>query len=124
MPTYDYRCQDCGTRFSLFYKTYADYDQAVPRCPECQSSALSRLITSVRFSRPSRDYTNMSSEEMLSVLDSGDSRQVGEMFQQIGGTLPELGNDFHEETEQLLKGESLEKVEKNLRDSENSTDDL
>jgi putative FmdB family regulatory protein len=123
MPTYDYRCQDCGTRFSLFYKTYADYDEAVPQCPECKSSALSRLITSVRFSKPSRDYSSMSSEEMLSVLDSGDSRQVGEMFQQIGGTSPEMGKDFHEATEQLLRGESMDKVEKNLRKSENSTNE-
>ena len=123
MPTYDYRCQDCGTRFSLYYKTYADYDQAVPRCPQCESSALSRLITSVRFARPSRDYTSMSSQEMLSVLDSGDSRQVGEMFQQVGGTSPELGADFHEATEQLLKGESMDKVEKNLRESGDSTEE-
>ena len=123
MPTYDYRCQDCGTRFSLSYKTYADYDQAVPHCPQCESSALSRLITSVRFAKPSRDYSGMSSEEMLSVLDSGDSRQVGEMFQQVGGKSPELGKDFHEATEQLLKGESMDKVEKNLRESGTTLDE-
>lgn len=123
MPTYDYRCQECGTRFSLSYKTYADYDRAVPQCPECESDALSRLITSVRFAKPSRDYTSMSSDEMLSVMDSGDSRQVGEMFQQIGGTSPEMGKDFHQATEQLLKGESMEKVEKNLRESGTTSDE-
>jgi putative FmdB family regulatory protein len=118
MPSYDYRCKDCGEQFSLFYKTYAEYDAATPRCPACESDVLSRLITSVRFAKPSRDYTGMSSKEMLSVLDSGDSRQVGEMFQQVGGGSPELGKEYHDATNQLLNGERIEKVEERLQDSD------
>ena len=118
MPTYDYRCKDCDEQFSLFYKTYAEYDSAEPRCPACESESLSRLITGVRFAKSSRDYTSLSSQEMLSVLDSGDSRQVGEMFQQVGGGSPELGKDYHDATNQLLKGERIDKVEKRLQASD------
>lgn len=103
MPNYDYRCQDCGARFTVFYKTYAEHDAAMPHCPQCDSAALSRLITGVAISRPTRDYTKMSQQEMLSVLDSGDSRQVGTMFQQVGATAPELGDAYHETTERLLR---------------------
>lgn len=115
MPDYDYKCKNCGQRFTLFYRTYADYDAASPACPHCGAAELSRLIRRVHISRPSRDYRSMSSHEMLSVLESGDSRQVGEMFQQVGGDSPELGTQYHETTQRLLGGESIEKVEKDLQ---------
>lgn len=115
MHSYDYRCKDCKTRFTLHYKTYKDYDAATPSCPECNSTALSRLIQSVSIQAQERDYTRLSSGEMLGVLESGDSRQVGEMFQQIGGASPELGVPYHEATQRLLKGEKMDKVEKDLK---------
>ena len=57
---------------------------------------------------------------MLSVFDSGDSRQVGEMFSQVGGTSPELGKQYHDAAEQLLKGKSMDGVEKDLQDRDRS----
>jgi putative FmdB family regulatory protein len=114
MPSYDYRCKQCGREFSLFYKTYKDYDVAVRICPHCGSAELSRVITRVAVQRPSRDFSQMSSNDMLSVLESGDSRQVGEMFRQVGGDAPDLGPEFHEATERLSKGESMESVERDL----------
>lgn len=117
MPSYDYQCKDCGERFNLFYKTYAAYDAAEKACPHCSSVALSRIINRVNVAAPSRDYGKMSSGEMLSVLESGDSRQVGEMFNQIGGADPRLGKDFHDTTKKLLDGESKDKVERDLQQS-------
>jgi putative FmdB family regulatory protein len=120
MPAYDYRCKDCGNRFSLFYKTYTAYDDATPTCPECDSAALSRLIGQINMQAPSQDFSKMSSNEMLSVMESGDSRQVGEMFQQVGGADPRLGKDYHDATQKLLKGESMDKVEHDLSDKQQS----
>lgn len=121
MHQYDYRCKECGQRFTLTYSSYADYDAATPQCTTCGSTRLSRLIQQVAIQRPAHDYTRMSSGEMLNVLDSGDSRQVGEMFQQIGGTSPELGVPYHEATQRLLQGEKMEKVERDLRAQESSS---
>ncbi|MFN8376488.1 MAG: zinc ribbon domain-containing protein [Anaerolineae bacterium] len=120
MPTYDYRCKDCGTAFTLFYKTYKDYDAAAKNCPHCGSADLSRLITRVTVAQPTRDYRKMSSGEMLSVLDSGNSREVGRMFEQVGGGAPELGADYHDTTQRLLNGEKAEKIERDLRASDSS----
>ena len=114
MPSYDFRCKNCRTKFTLSYKTYQDYDTAERVCPKCGSAELSRLITRVAIQRPTRDYSSMSSDEMLSVMESGDSRQVGEMFQQVGGSDPSLGADYHEATQRLLQGESMESVERDL----------
>jgi len=115
MPQYDFRCKHCKTRFSVFYKTYDDYDTATPECVNCGQTDLSRLITSVAINKPGHNYTNMSSNEMLSVLEAGDSRQVGEMFQQVGGGNPALGAQYHETTQKLLDGQNLNKVEKDLQ---------
>lgn len=85
MPEYDFRCDACAHRFTLRFKTYASYDAAALRCPECQAGELTRLITQVAIPKSGRDYRNMSSREMLSVLESGETRQVDEMFKQVGG---------------------------------------
>ncbi len=88
MPQYDFRCEACKLRFSVTYRSYADYDAASIACPECRSAELSRLITTVSVRRTGRDYGKLSSGEMLFVLESGDERQVNEMFKQIGGAAP------------------------------------
>lgn len=114
MHAYDFRCKDCKQRFTLTYKNYQEYDTATPVCPHCRSMNLSRLVGRVAIAKPAHDYTRMNSNEMLGVLESGDSRQVGEMFQQIGGASPELGVPYHEATQRLLKGDSMDKVEREL----------
>ncbi len=123
MPEYDYHCNQCGRSVTLFYKTYKDYDAATHTCPNCHSTDLTRLISRVAVARPSRDYANMSSDEMLSVLEGGDSREVGTMFEQVGAGDPSLGADYHEATQRLLRGESPENIERDLRTASTPGDD-
>jgi putative FmdB family regulatory protein len=116
MPTYDYRCNHCGRPFALIYKTYKDYEAAESHiCPHCQSSDTIRRIKRVAIAAPSRDLSNLSANEMLSVLDGGNSREVGKMFQQVADTTGEdLGESFNDATRRLSKGESIDKVERDL----------
>lgn len=85
MPEYDFRCDKCAHRFSVKYKTYAMYESAIARCPRCESAQLSRLISRVSIPKSRHDYRGMSSREMLSVLESGETGQVDEMFNQVTG---------------------------------------
>jgi len=41
MPTYDYRCKDCGHEFELFQSMK---DRPKRKCPECGKPKLERLI--------------------------------------------------------------------------------
>lgn len=116
MPAYDFRCTNCEEEFSLIYKSIKSYSEATPTCPNCQATDLKRIIREVNVQAPTRDFTRMDSKDMLSVFESGDSKQVGQMFDQIGGTNPALGADYHEATKKLLKGESLDTVEKGLQE--------
>jgi putative FmdB family regulatory protein len=118
MPMYDYRCNACGRPFALFYKTYKDYDAAQPVCPHCGSADVGRRIKRVAIASPSRDLSNLSSNEMLSVLDGGNSQEIGKLFQQVGDTAGvDMGETYTEATKRLLKGESVDKVERDLSES-------
>ena len=117
MPTDDYRCNQCGRTLALFYKTYKDYDGATPTCPHCDSADLTRLISRVAIQKAGRDYTTMSSDEMLSVMESGKPQEVGQIFEQLGQGEPSLGDDYHETTERLLKGDSPQRIEADLQAS-------
>jgi len=116
MPMYDYRCNHCGRKFALFYKSYKDYEAAtVFTCPHCQSSDVTRRISRVAIAQPSRDLSNLSADEMLSVLDGGNPREVGKMFQQVAESAGEdLGESFNDAARRLSKGESIDKVERDL----------
>lgn len=118
MPTYEYRCKNCGRKVSLFYKTYKQYDEATPTCTHCGSADLSRLISRVAIAKPGRDFSSMSETEMLNVLEGGNPQEMGRMMQQVmetaGGDASELGPEFQEATSRLLKGENPESIEKDL----------
>ena len=86
MPTYDFRCGACGAPFSLRFKSIAEYAVTAAQCPACDSLAVNRIINRVAISGVSRDYRNLSSNEMLSVLEGGDQRQVETMFSQVTGS--------------------------------------
>lgn len=117
MPTYEYRCNQCGRPVTLFYKTYREYDAAAPVCPHCQSTQLTRLISRVAIARQGRDFSRMSAGEMLNVLEGGNSTEVGQMFKQLGQDDASLGDTYHSATERLLKGEAVEKIERDLSEA-------
>ena len=114
MPAYDFRCNNCGDEFSLTFSSIKAYETSARICPNCQATDLDRIIRKVNVAAASRDFTKLNSSEMLGVFESGDSKQVGQMFDQIGGTNPALGLQYHEATKRLLKGESMDNVESSL----------
>lgn len=54
MPTYDYRCEDCGHEFELVL-SISEHDKTTPACPKCQSQRVQQTVTgfNVRTSRKS-----------------------------------------------------------------------
>ena len=118
MPAYDYRCDQCGTAFTRFYKSYAAYDAATPTCTACGSADVTRQITGVNIGkgRANHNYADMNANQMLSVLESGDSKAVGEMMRQVGeGTSKSaLGEDYQNAADALSRGVSTKQVERDL----------
>lgn len=102
MPSYDFRCKQCGTEFTKFYKSYKSYEAATPTCPACTSQALSRVIKRVNVQAPTRDYAKMNANEMLSVLESGDKKQVDALYKQVSGT-SQMGATLHEKAQKTVQ---------------------
>lgn len=68
MPIYDYRCEECKTRYEVFHKVREDVSDI--QCPHCQS----------------RNHKKMMSVPAAAVIGSGSSS--GESF---GGTCDNAG---------------------------------
>lgn len=122
MPSYDFRCKNCGQHSTLFYKTIHAYTEATPTCPNCNSTNLTRIIDRVNVPRVHYNYSDMNPNEMLSVLESGDSRRVGEMFEQITGS-DEVDDNFRDVTERLKRGESMDSIEEGIESGDISLPD-
>jgi putative FmdB family regulatory protein len=115
MPSYEYRCDNCGRPLTFSYRTYKEYDEAARTCSNCGSADLTRLISRVAIAKTSQNYSNMNSNQMLSVLEGGDSREIGTLFQQVGAAVPSSDGEYHEVTNRLLKGEKPDSIESDLR---------
>jgi putative FmdB family regulatory protein len=120
MPTYEYRCNACKRKVTLSYKTYADYDQAIPTCPRCDSTDLSRLISRVAFKRSpiSRMIAGGADDDsMLNDLDQSDPRTLGRMLREMGSEVgDDMGGEFEEVVDRLERGESPEDIEASMPD--------
>ena len=116
MHSYDFRCNACHQRFTLHYKSYTDYDAARPVCPDCGSADLVRIISKVAIQchKPQRDYRDMSAGELNAAIRSPDSRQVGEVFRQMTENEPDVTPEFQEVTKRLLKGEDMDRIEREV----------
>jgi hypothetical protein len=62
----------------------------------------------------------MGSDEMLSVLEGGDSREVGRMMHQLGQDEAISDPAFGEITKRLMKGDDPERIEADLGGAGNS----
>jgi putative FmdB family regulatory protein len=115
MPMYDYRCQSCTARVSI-YQSYADYGVKPVVCPECSSSALSRLINRVRIAKSEdRRMDDMSDPSFFGDVDENDPRSLARAMKKMGQEMGEdLPPEFGEITERLESGEDPESIEKSM----------
>ncbi len=112
MPNYDYRCLNCGRRFSVFM-TYQEYGQKVVQCPHCASDQVQRRIGRVRFARSEESrLESLADPASLEGLED-DPRALGRMMRQMSSEMgEEIGPEFNEVVDRLEAGQSPEEIEK------------
>lgn len=127
MPTYEYRCNACGRKVTLFYKTYADHDAATPACPRCGSVDLTRLISRVAIRRPSLSRLlsgDADDDSAFDDFDDSDPRMLGRALREMSEeTGEEMGDEFDEVVGRLERGENPEEIEATLPDLPDLADD-
>jgi putative FmdB family regulatory protein len=105
MPIYEYRCRDCGKRYSVL--TLRVSEQPRPRCSKCGSEAAERLLS--RFAMPRSEESRLESladPSKLSGVDESDPKSVARWMRKMGREMgDELGGgDFEEMMDEMEDG--------------------
>jgi putative FmdB family regulatory protein len=105
VPIYEYRCNGCGRRVSVFQRSIQS--QSVAACPRCGSRDLARLISRVAVVRSEEGrLEDMASDAALADLDERDPRSLARWARRMGRDMgEELGPEFDEVVERLEAGE-------------------
>jgi len=110
VPIYEYRCNGCGRRVSVFQRSIQGSAAAV--CPRCGSRDLARLISRVAVVRSEGSrLDSLASDAALADLDERDPRSLARWARRMGRDMgEELGPEFDEVVERLEAGEMPDDV--------------
>jgi len=103
MPIYEYRCQDCRRRVSVWVRRMG---QEAESCPRCGSARLTRLIS--RFALVRGEEARMerlADEAALAGVDEQDPKSVARWMRRMGQELGEEGGaEFDQAIEEMEHG--------------------
>ena len=103
MPIYEYGCQACRKRTSVFVRSMSA--QVRPRCEHCGGRKLRRLISRVVVARSSGGAQDGFDESMLAGIDENDPRSVARFARRMRDeTGEDMGPDFDEALDQMEAG--------------------
>ncbi len=115
MPIYEYRCEDCGRKVSIFFKSIAAAHDAA--CPRCSSRRLVRLVSRFALAQSEEGrLERLADPSALAGLDENDPGSVARWMKRMG---KELGEDAGEDFEQALA--EMEQGEPGEQPSEDTT---
>jgi putative FmdB family regulatory protein len=115
MPIYEYRCQDCRRRVSLFFRSYASTTDKAS-CPRCGGTNLTRLISKVSVVRSEDSrLDDLSDPSMLGDLDENDPKSLGRWMRKMSAEVGEdMPQEFDEVIDRLESGQSPEEIEASM----------
>ena len=104
MPIYEYRCQGCGKRTSVFVRSISTAVRA--KCEHCGSHKLSRLISLVAVARSRGGGADGFDESMLAGVDENDPRSMARFARRMRDEMGEdMGPEFDEAIAQMEDGQ-------------------
>lgn len=113
MPIYDYRCNQCGRRVSILWRTWSDLETKTPVCSRCGGRDLKRLVARVAVLHSEDSHLeNLADPSTLGDLDENDPKSVARMMRKMSREAGEdLGPEFGEVVDRLESGQSPEDIE-------------
>ena len=121
MPIYEYRCQQCRRRFSVFWRTFSQVDAQNIRCKYCASHAVKRLVSRVRVIRSEESrMEDLADPTAWGNFDEDDPKSMGRFMRKMVGAMGdeagELGPEFDEVVGRLESGQEPDQIEKDMPD--------
>jgi putative FmdB family regulatory protein len=106
MPIYEYFCESCRRKVSVFRRTVSS--TATPVCPNCQSENLRRLVSQFAVLRSDSDFNLGFDEGMLDEmadLDESDPAAMAEWARRLQRQMgDDLGPEFSGMIDELESG--------------------
>lgn len=101
MPIYEYRCNSCGAKISLFLRSFSQ--KAEPVCSSCNGSDLTRLVSrAITLKSTSQRVQELDVRRELSGLNPRDQHSIEQWAKRAGKEYDELlGSNFAELADQM-----------------------
>ena len=98
MPVYEYACNGCGARVSIFTRSIGSPITEV--CDRCGGTDLRRLISKVAFLRPPADPNAINKQALFDGVDYNDPRSIAQWTRKLQD---QLGEPMSEEMDDTLQ---------------------
>jgi len=118
MPVYEYRCNDCRRRVSLYIRGLSE--RLEPVCTNCGGKNLTRLFSTFARLKTDKDvYENiLSDSDLVKGMMANDPRALVEWSRRMEGTEGEKSPEYEEMMERMERGERWEEVVGDMQESE------
>jgi len=119
MPIYEYICQRCRRKSSLFVRGFSA--TFVPRCAHCGSEELRRLISRFAVLKSEKSREESLDESAFDGLDENDPASVARWSRRMKD---EIGEDMGPEFDEMLDRMEAGEMPEDMMDGEGGGDDL
>jgi putative FmdB family regulatory protein len=107
MPVYEFQCNACSARISLFFRSINSEVSGV--CERCGSSDLRRLVSRFAVQRPRFNPETLNQAELTDGLDESDPRSMARFFRRMQDQFEGEPDDRMEEMVQRMeRGETID----------------
>jgi putative FmdB family regulatory protein len=100
MPVFEYRCADCGRKFSALVGMTAEPDDE--RCPHCQSANTSKLISRPGRFRVEDDRIEEVADRMEAMGEPDSPSAMRQAVREMGKAMDE---DISDEMEEMFESD-------------------
>lgn len=107
MPIYEYRCDNCHRKVSVYVRVSSETPKAT--CPKCGSASLTRLFSTfaIRKSESAVYEDILSDNNLVRGLESNDPRALAEWNRKMNTDSPsEVAPEYQEMVERMEAGEA------------------
>lgn len=119
MPIYEYICNDCQRRVSVFFRTISQASSTQAHCPRCEGTDLQRQMSRIRVLRSEESrMESLADPSMLGALENEDPRALASFMRNMSDEMgEEMDDEMGEVLDRLEAGESPESIEQSMPDT-------
>ena len=111
MPTYEYKCRDCGQIIEVWYRSFSSIGDEQPQCTHCSSTELTRIMSAPGLVRS----TGGSQDATLRAVPP--RKMVEQMSRQYDKAGVDPGGSFDDIARQAARGASPETLKEAVKEA-------